>query len=236
MRHPFPALLAVAALACGSANEPTGSNLADPCPAPSRDVLVDATHDGGAWWFPQAAPFFADSTHQGKLLADTLRALGYTVTELPRGAEVARDTLLRYRVVIRAGYYGPYYPSERAAYEAFAACPRTLLLLDEYLRENEFDGVANDLGIFTSGLVTGQITSFAPSPITAGVTSIWYSGGSVIDTLHSVDVHILGWLDTGEPVMGVQQSHKAKIFVIGDTNGIETLPDRLLDNLIAWGF
>src|SRR4051812_3075191 len=54
------------------------------CPAPrAGSVLVDASHDGGAWWFPQggvtAAGFKPDSAHQGRALADYLRSRGYTV-------------------------------------------------------------------------------------------------------------------------------------------------------------
>lgn len=47
-------------------------------------VLVDASKDGGVWWFPQADSFDPGEGHQGKALADHLRRLGYEVTELGR--------------------------------------------------------------------------------------------------------------------------------------------------------
>jgi hypothetical protein len=46
-----------------------------------------------------------------------------------------------------------------------------------------------------------------------------------------------GWgpqLSSGEPVMGLQESHKARIFFIADVNGLETMPQPLVDNLINW--
>ena len=46
-------------------------------------VLIDASRDGGVWWFPQVAPFSAEAGHQGKALADHMRGLGYFVEELP---------------------------------------------------------------------------------------------------------------------------------------------------------
>src|SRR3954453_17646048 len=50
-------------------------------------ILVDASKDGGTWWFPQAPPFFSDlADHQGKAIADYLRSVGYQIDELPRGA------------------------------------------------------------------------------------------------------------------------------------------------------
>ena len=47
---------------------------------------------------------------------------------------------------------------------------------------------------------------------------------------------ILGWLNGTVPVMGVVTSYPAKIFFIGDINGIEQVPQPFVDNLIAWGF
>ena len=51
---------------------------------PSKKILVDASHDGGGWWFPQAGSYSANLPHQGKALADLLRSRGFTVDELPR--------------------------------------------------------------------------------------------------------------------------------------------------------
>jgi hypothetical protein len=100
-----------------------------------KSVLVDPTHDGGVWWFPQAASspegFNPDAPHQGQALANYLRDLGYTVTELGRGATLPTDSMRTYATVIRAGYYYDtrrpgYSDADLDAYDAYLACPRTL--------------------------------------------------------------------------------------------------------------
>ncbi len=47
-------------------------------PRIKRHILIDASHDGGVWWFPQSGPFSPGAPHQGKALADHLRGLGHT--------------------------------------------------------------------------------------------------------------------------------------------------------------
>lgn len=207
------------------------------CPAPAaHTVLVDASHDGGAWWYPQAAPFDAAETHQGKLLADTLRAKGYVVDEVSRGETIDRDRLFRYPVVIRAGKYGPYEQSELLAYDDFVACPRTLLLLAEFHWPGEGDELAEQLGIPLDTAITGTITQFESHAITAGVGDLAFIAGSVIRGAIPAHVQVLGRLATGEAVMGVVDGHAAKIFFIGDTNAMEIVPQPLVSNLVAWGF
>ena len=58
-------------------------------------ILIDASHDGGVWWFPQANVFSSTKDHQGKALADYLRSKGFDVDELPRGTTVTSDILTR---------------------------------------------------------------------------------------------------------------------------------------------
>lgn len=93
-----------------NSDEPVPPDSADP-PASGR-ILVDASHDGGVWWFPQAGTFYSDSAHQGKELADYLRSLGYEVTEVPRGWEVTDSLLSSFTMVIRTGEWGSYRDSE----------------------------------------------------------------------------------------------------------------------------
>src|SRR4051812_44800313 len=66
----------------------TASSAVAACPAAqAKSVLVDPTHDGGTWWFPQTADSGWDplKAHQGRALANYLRGRGYTVRELGRG-------------------------------------------------------------------------------------------------------------------------------------------------------
>ena len=206
------------------------------CPSPSNKVLVDASHDGGVWWYPQVAPFVSDSPHQGQALADTLRNRGYTVDELWRGAVVSSTMLSGYTKVIRAAGFESYFPSELQAYTYLASCPVTILLLGEFLLPGQTDALATELGVTLEGSFDGNVTVFASHPITAGVASVAFIAGSQVDTSLARSVQALGWLQTGEPVMGLVTSRPAKIFFLGDVNGMEQVPQPLVDNLIAWGF
>ena len=215
-------------IGCGSA--------ACPLPAQGNRVLVDASHDGGGWWFPQTDPFSPDSYHQGQALADYLRGKGYVVQELPRGAAITDSLLLASKIVIRATVFGSYTSTELQAYQHFLACPRTLLLLGDYLSDGSQDLLAEMLGVKFTGIVSGYVTTFAAHPITSGVVPLLYNAGATVAAGYPSTVHILGWLSTGEPVMGVVDHGTANIFFIGDVNGIESVPQPLVDNLINWGF
>ena len=208
-------------------------------------VLVDPTHDGGVWWFPQAAStpagFDPDAPHQGRALANYLRELGYTVTELGRGATLPTDSMRTYATVIRAGYYYDaarpgYSTADLDAYEAYLACPRTLVLLGEFLRDGRRDVLADSLGIPLTGIITSTITDFTAHELTTGVGDVPFIAGSYLDGEPGDGVQVLGRLPTGEAVMGALATGNAKVFWIGDMNGIQQLPQPLVQNLVAWGF
>lgn len=208
------------------------------CPAPAQgnSVLVDASRDGGVWWFPQAGPFSPESYHQGQALADYLRDRGYVVQELDRGMTITDDLLLASKIVIRANDFGSYTAAELQAYQHFLACPRTLLLLGDHISDGSQDQLAEMLGVRFTGGVSGFVTEFAAHPITSGVGPLFYNGGAIVDAGYPSTVHILGWLSTGEPVMGVVDHGVANVFFLGEVNGIESVPQPLVDNLIYWGF
>ena len=215
------------------------------CPAArAKSVLVDPTHDGGVWWFPQRATtpegFNPDSAHQGRALAQYLRARGYTVTELGRGATLPTDSMRTYATVIRAGYwYDANHPGYSAAdldaYDAFLACPRTLIILGEFLRDGRRDVLADSLGIPLTGIITSTITTFTAHELTAGVSSVPFIAGSFLEAGANPALQVLGRLPSGEAVMGVLPIGEAKVFFVGDMNGIQLLPQPLVQNLVAWG-
>jgi len=70
-----------------------------------RKILVDATKDGGIWWFPQDGLFEETEPHQGERLADYMRSRGNIVMELGRDALITSELLGEYAAV-------------------FATCPR----------------------------------------------------------------------------------------------------------------
>jgi hypothetical protein len=55
-------------------------------------ILVDASYGGGMWWSPQDYPFDENLPHQGKALADYLKSLGCSVTELARITDTPTPT------------------------------------------------------------------------------------------------------------------------------------------------
>jgi hypothetical protein len=265
-RRAMLVLLTSALMACDGVTTPTPDNPGNPgqqvpigtpittfttaasgsCPAiRSKTVLVDPTHDGGVWWFPQAASspdgFNPDAPHQGQALANYLRAQGYTVTELGRGATLPTDSMRTYATVIRAGYWYDadhpgYSAADLAAYEAYLACGRTLVLLGEFLRDGRRDDVADALGIPLTGIITSTITDFTAHTVTTGVSSAPFIAGSYLESESNNKIQVLGRLPSGEAVMGVLAKGDAKVFFIGDMNGIQQLPQPLVQNLVAWGF
>ena len=216
------------------------------CPTVNpKSVLVDPSHDGGVWWFPQAAPtpegFDPNAPHQGRALANYLRGRGYTVTELGRGATLPTDSMRTYATVIRAGYYYDalhpgYSAADLAAYRSYLDCPRTLVLLGEFLRDGRRDVLADSLGIPLTGIITSTITDFASHELTTGVSSVPFIAGSYLEGQSNPAIQVLGRLPSGEAVMGVLAKGDAKVFFIGDMNGIQQLPQPFVQNLVAWGF
>ena len=212
------------------------------CPtANPKTVLIESTHDGGVWWFPQGKNgFFADSAHQGKPFADYLRSKGYSVVELGRKQAISADSMMKFAVVVRAAYYaGSQFPgyteSDLAAYDAYTACARTLIVLAEYKREGEHDELVDRLGIPLAGSLTGTMNSFSAHSLTAGVDTIRYIAGSYLTSESNANIQVLGRVGN-QAVMGLLAGRQAKIFWVGDTNGIEQMPQPFIDNLLAWGF
>src|SRR5215813_6665790 len=79
-------------------------------------VLIDASKCGGLWWFPQGRTFDPKQPHQGKPLADLIRAKGWEVVEVPGGEVITADTLHDADLVIRPPAYFNYSAGEVAAY------------------------------------------------------------------------------------------------------------------------
>jgi hypothetical protein len=220
-------------------------------------ILVDASKDGGVWWFPQGTgAFSADADHQGKALADYLRNMGYQVDELPRGVVITASLLSQYDKIIRAPAFFPYTDAEIGAYDNFLKKPGSLMLLQDHLTYTTNDKLSEHLGIEFSGAVSGTVTDYAAHQITQGVSELPYIAGSVItNASNNPAITILGSLDNASfldlnnngvfdaddinapPVMGILTNYpSSKIFFMGDGNGIEAIPQPLTQNLISWLF
>ena len=175
-------------------------------------ILIDASRDGGVWWFPQGdgAQFKAADYHQGKPLVDWLIGQGYQVDELPRGTTLTTTLLRNYTKIIRTGSFGlDYSDNEMQAYEDFINRKGSLLLMQEFINTS-YNGSQNDklseyLGITFEGTViapdssfNGLITVFNEHAITAGVSALPFIAGSgVTNTKDNKDITILGSFDNG---------------------------------------
>lgn len=218
-------------------------------------ILIDGTKDGGAWWYPQGGPFVPSQPHQGKALADRLRALGYAVDEMGRDEAITPGLLQRYSKVIRPSAYFQYQESELRAYEEFTKRTTTLLLFSTSSRLGEPDVLAERLGISLINNAKGTVSRFATHPITQGVFSLPYRNGrALLDPARNPAITVLGWLsdadyidlngnnmkDANEPsgmaVMGILDKSPSRIFFLSDLLGIESVPQPFVDNLIRWAF
>jgi hypothetical protein len=218
-------------------------------------ILVDASHDGGVWWFPQSPQtgFNAKEWHQGKPFADMLREKGFEVTELGRGIELSDEMFYGHYIVIRAAGFSPYTEKELQVYSRLLERGMNLVLFTDHKTHDLKDELEDHLGIKFEGAAVGKVTKFASHQITKNMSPFEYVAGSVLtnaDQNHSIE--ILGWLgeddfadlnfngvrDENEPlappVMGVLYYPNSRIFFIGDLNGLETQPQPFIDNLIQW--
>jgi hypothetical protein len=188
------------------ATPPEHRGLIDPRPTSDGRLLIDASRDGGLWWFPQGELLDARKFYQGKALADYLRRRPIPVDELSRGVTVTPDVLSRYNAVIRAGVCGPavdstvktggyaignrggacfpYAEAEIAAYRRFVESGGRLLLLSSFIGPGRDDGLASSFGLRVGGISEGErrVNRFTPHPVTLKVKNIFpYIGSGILD-------------------------------------------------------
>jgi hypothetical protein len=202
-----------------------------------KAVLIDATRDGGVWWFPQSEQFIDYLPHQGKALADDLRSRGYLVEELGRNQTISDSILRRFRYVIRAGIYGAYNLAELDAYGAFLGREGTsLLLIAHYMYPGMRDRLAEMVGTPMSGVYQGTLYPEGSHPIVVGLDNLRYGPGAGLVGASTSSVEVLGRLQDGTPVMGTVEYQSAKVFWLGDLILLERCPSPLLENLLGWAF
>lgn len=193
-------------------------------------VLVDASRDAGVWWAPQSGTFDPSQPHQGKDLADYMRGQGMQVTELSNPSEVTCALLSQYQLVMVANGCGSYSGSELAAYSQYVSNGGRLVLLAEFACA--LGNLPPTFGLGFSGVINGPITTFNAHPITAGVAELpFIFGGAVVAAPPSATT--LGFIG-GTPVMGIMSFGSGQVFYVGDTNGIEGVPQPFVDNLLGY--
>jgi hypothetical protein len=238
-----------------SAVTPDDSTSTEPS---ANNILVDASKDGGTWWFPQGPPSFSESEdHQGKALADYLRSLGYHVDELPRGAVITNELLAKYSKIIRGAAFFEYTDEELDAYKNFLNKQGAILLFQDHLSYDVNDKLSKFLGLDFEGAVSGDVTNFANDEITNNISPFFYIAGSVVTNAeNNPNITVLGSISKTSytvlnnedpfhgqtpaidpPVMGlVTNFPNTKIFFIGDTNCMEGVPQPLTQNIVNWLF
>jgi hypothetical protein len=221
----------------------------------SCKILIDASHDGGIWWFPQyeATGFNPNAPHQGQGFANHLREKGFEVTELGRGIELTDEMFFGNYIIIRAGGFGTYTQKELEVYGRLIDRGTNLVYFTDHTLNDPVDELGEHLGLQMTGAVSGGIDKFAPHEITANLEYIDYIAGSVVtNVIQNPNIEVLGWLNdggytdlngnnikdpnepAGSPVMGILKYPKSRIFFIGDTNGLQVRPQPFIDNLIQW--
>ncbi|MCX6301434.1 MAG: hypothetical protein NTW82_04560 [Bacteroidia bacterium] len=221
----------------------------------NKKILIDASHDGGVWWFPQSplTGFSEDQWHQGKPFADMLRSKGLEVRELGRGEELKEGMFFGSYIVIRTNGFERYTENELEIYTKLARRGMNLVFFTDHKKYDRVDELGDHLGLKFEGVAYGKVTKLTPHMITKNITSIDYIAGSVLTNLdQNPDIEVLGWLGEEEygdlnfnggldeneplapPVMGTLKWEKSKIFFIGDMNGLEIMPQPFIDNLIEW--
>ena len=221
----------------------------------SCKILVDASHDGGVWWFPQGEDtgFDPDEPHQGQSFANVLRDKGFEVTELGRGVELTEEMFFGHYIVLRAGGLQHYTDNELEVYTKLIERGMNMVFFTDHKNNDPVDELGDLLGLDFKGVAFGTITTFGQHEITANIESIDYIAGSIIANAdENPNIEVLGWLSEDDfadlnfngvkdvdepvapPVMGILSYPKSRVFFIGDMNGLQIQPQPFIDNLINW--
>lgn len=204
-------------------------------PRPRITVVIDASHDGGAWWFPQGPPpFDPRKPHQGAALADHLRNRGWRVIEIPRNT-IITNQLKGASIVIRMNFYGGYAESEVAAYREYMQSGGRLLLIQGYVRENEArnDTVAQQLGVRFEGVVETAVMQGAGESNKDFNEALFRIGSVVV--LYPYSTRRLAQLADGRLVMGMAMYGRGRIIFLSSVFPVLQIAQpftmRLLDEL-----
>jgi hypothetical protein len=221
----------------------------------SKRIVIDASHDGGVWWFPQSEKtgFDSEKDHQGKVFADMLRQEGFKVDELGRDEELKEEHFMGYYIVIRVNGFQTYTADELDVYSKLIKRGMNMVFFTDHKKYDPKDELGDLLGLQFRGMAGGKVSKFTSHIITENLTSLDYIAGSVIiNAEQNPDIQILGWLgendyadmnfngirDEGEPVappvMGILNYPKSKVFFIGDGNGLQIMPQPFISNLLSW--
>jgi hypothetical protein len=193
-------------------------------------ALVDASKDGGLWWFPQysGAGFDQNKNHQGKAMADAMRARGWEVMELGRGEVITADKLEGYDIIIRPEPYSCYSASEAIVYRDAVAAGARLFLMGSAAGYD--DVVANIFGLRFGGRRHISVEKIIPHFLTAriGLAAIpWVT----VQEMPRESV-TLAWGPGEDPVLGYYAFLEGYVLFAGTSSFICGSP--LLGNMLEF--
>jgi hypothetical protein len=193
-------------------------------------ALVDASKDGGLWWSPQYSSegFDPDKAHQGKAMADAMRARGWEVIELGRGEVITADKLEGYDIVIRPEPYSCYSASEAIAYRDAVAAGVRLFLMGSSAGYD--DRVANIFGLRFGSRRHISVEKIIPHLLTAGI------GLSAIPWVTAQEMPresvTLAWGPGEDPILGYYALLEGYVLFAGTSSFICGSP--LLGNMLEF--
>ncbi|CAN5900364.1 hypothetical protein BH11VER1_BH11VER1_11210 [soil metagenome] len=204
---------------------------------PKIKIIVDASRDGGTWWFPQEKKGFDSSKpHKGKFLADYLRTRCQEMIEIAPG-EVVVDQFKEASLVVRFNSYGPPYRAEEVeAYKNYVDKGGRVLLVYGAPFKGSTDAVADVLGIrFGQAAQTPFIKKWAVNPLTAGLKDVPFMTGSVITGFPESAIQ-LATMANGQSIFGMTNVGKGKIIYLGSFAPLigvsQPFTERVVDELL----
>lgn len=208
---------------------------------PKMRVVIDASHDGGAWWFPQGPlPFDPKKPHQGVALANYLKRRGWQVIEIPRQTKMTNQ-LKGAAIVVRIGQWGKYERSEVNAYREFVRGGGRLLLAQGYVRAEQVDSdaVAGEFGVRFEGMSSGQgFRAANAGAFTLDFIEVSYQIGSVVVNSPK-STQPLAYLNDGRLAMGVFSHGRGRVVFLSSVFPILSVPQpfskQLFDELARPG-
>ena len=186
-------------------------------------VLIDASKDGGLWWFPQSGTFDPKQYHQGKRFADLMRSKGWDVVEVPRGEMITFDRLRSADIVIRSPAYFRYSANEIEAYRESVIAGTRLLLIGGGAGDN--DSIAEIFGLrFDSRTSFGSVKQWIPHPLTVSIESKDLPWTTITEAPQTtVQLAWLNQLETNpQPVLGFLTYGNGYVVFVGQS--LITLP------------
>jgi len=233
-------LLIISAILFSSCTQDSGTSvLGLPGTTPNGYILIDASRDGSAWWYPQTSTQDPTQYHLGSALANYLSTLGYVVLEAKRGTTITKELLSNYDLVIRAGASSNYSTDELNAYKNYILGNHPLLVMSDNMAAGINDNLNQYFGLNMEGFYSGSVVA-APTdnPIMNGVTNIPYDAGSIIKNPDLNSITPLGYYSDSTihnaTAMGIVNNPNARIFFIGDNKALESVSQPFTKNLFGW--